>query len=171
MEIKEIKSENQKRQKSRGVRSGFINWRGISEGRETRAHGVLESTASHIAFKKVITLDAWDSIWKQEWTLLIESGDQTVASATVFSGQPPATSKNCRNANGHQMRRSIYQSKEEVMYITPIPCTSTLDPYKWRNQSWKYDGVHHELHVFAKLKAQIKCLYWEDFSQTKKHKK
>ena len=71
----------------------------------------------------------------------------------------PVRAQICRRANVRQNTRSRHQSKEEVMYITPIPCTSTLDPYKWRNQSWKYDGVHHELHVFAKLKAQIRCLY------------
>jgi hypothetical protein len=32
-------------------------------------------------------MDARDSIWKNKWKVLIESGDQTVASATVFSGQ------------------------------------------------------------------------------------
>ncbi|KAI5419781.1 hypothetical protein KIW84_043805 [Lathyrus oleraceus] len=89
----------------------------------------------------------------------IRSGVGTATGATVFSGETSSSGENCRHGNLNQMERSIYQSKEEVVYITLIPCTSTLDLYKWRNQSWKYDGVHHELHVFAKLKAQIKCLY------------
>ena len=65
-----------------------------SNGSGARAYHSHQSTEKHIELKKVITMERGDQIWRLRSMVHNQSGNETVASATVFSGELRCTPKN-----------------------------------------------------------------------------